>query len=297
MPQIVNPEFMVAANRGYSAAFRDALVGHTENTFEQITQQLPMDSEIIDLPALGSIRGLRKWTGDRQFQSLKATGYQMVSEIFEDSIEVPRKAIEDDRWRLWVDGPRALGRKTAEFPDQLVYQKLERGETEVGIDEVPFFSASHPIGNTGLTFSNLSGTNNPPWYLFDTSHIEKPMLLGNHGSPLFEDSDESLFQKDVYQYGVRVRKGVQFGVHHLAYKSKAALDATTFNAAYSTMMQYRDEHGESLGVIPRILMVPPVLRSAALALLETQYIGGNSNPNFGIVKLVINHRLTNSNVV
>jgi hypothetical protein len=62
------------------------------------------------------------------------------------------------------------------------------------------------------------------------------------------------------------------------------------------MMQYRDEHGESLGVIPRVLMIPPVLRAAGLAIVATQYIGGNSNPNFGIVKLVINHRLTNSNV-
>lgn len=295
MPQLVNPESLVAANRGYSAVFRDALVGHTENTFEEITQQLPMESEIIDLPALGSIRGLRKWAGDRQFQALKATGYQMISEIFEDSIEVPRKAMEDDTWNLWTDGARALGRKTAEFPDQLVYQKLELGETGVGIDKVAFFSASHPVGNS--VFSNLSGTNNPPWYLFDTSHIEKPMLLGNHGVPIFEDSAEALFKKDMYQYGVRVRKGVQYGVPHLAYKSKAALDATAFNAAYATMMQYKDEFGESLGVIPRVLMVPPVLRAAALAIVSTQYIGGNSNPNFGIVKLVVNHRLTNSNVV
>lgn len=297
MPAIINPDKIRTWGRTYSAAFRDGLIGKTRNSFEPLTMRFRMTNGIVELPMVEDILGLRKWTGDRQFQQMKARGYQMVAETFEDSIEIGRKYVEDDNMGLFTRRFTGLGRKTQEWPDKQIFEKLEAGETDKGYDDVAFFSASHPENNS--TASNLSGAGNPAWYLFDCSHEEKPMIWGDYIDPEFVANDkpdsECVFLKDVYQYGVRARAGVQFGLWQLAYKSKATLDATNLDAAVTTMMQRKNDKGESLGVMPTHLFVPASLRSKGRDIINVEKLAsGADNPNYKSLELVVCHRLSNT---
>ena len=297
MPAIINPDQIRTWGRSYSAAFKDGLQGKTKNSYEALTMRFPMSTGVVELPMVEDILGLRKWTGDRQFQEMKARGYQMVADVFEDSIQIGRKFVEDDNMGLFTKRFEALGRKVTEWPDAQVWAKIEAGETDKGYDGTAYFSASH--AENGTTAANLSGSGSPAWYLFDCSQVEKPMLWGDYIAPEFVANDkpdsESVFLKDMYQYGVRARAGVQYGLWQMAYKSKATLDATAFDAAVTAMMQRKNDKGETLGITPTHLVVSTSNRAAGRGIVNVEKLAsGADNPNYKSVELIVCSRLSNT---
>ena len=94
--------------------------------------------------------------------------------------------------------------------------------------------------------------------------------------------------RDEYRYGIRYRCNAGYGFWQLAYKSKAALDETNFNAAMAAMLATAADGGRPLGVRPTHLVVPPSLRADALALIEAK-LGdqGKSNPNYKAVTVLV----------
>lgn len=296
-PIIYNADSLRTMQRTFSASFMDGLQGKTKNTYEPFVQRVQMSTKTVELPMLEEISGLREWIGDRQFDTFKARGYSMTAKKFERSLEISREDVEDDNLGLHVGRFSALGGKVQMWPDQEVWKLVEAGETELGYDGVAFFSASHP--ENGGTASNLSGAGNPPWYLFDASQGVKPIIWGERTAPEFvskqSPSDESVFLRDTLQYGVRVRGVAKPGLWQLAYKSKAALDATAFDAAVTSMMQRKNDVGESLGVTPTHLVVPASLRVAARTIVNTEKLAsGADNPNYKSIEVVVCHRLSNT---
>lgn len=79
-----------------------------------------------------------------------------------------------------------------------------------------------------------------------------------------------------------------FGLWQLAYGSKQALTDVNYAAARAAMMSFKGDGGRILGVNPTVLVVPPALEAAALALLNTEYgTGGISNPWKDTAELIV----------
>jgi phage major head subunit gpT-like protein len=76
-------------------------------------------------------------------------------------------------------------------------------------------------------------------------------------------------------------------------KATASLDdAGAFDTAFAAMMAYKAENGVRLNIRPTHLVVPPQLRSTAMTIVGNQFLAnGASNPNYGVVELVVEPRL------
>jgi phage major head subunit gpT-like protein len=296
-PIIINQDVLQTMKRSYSAAFKNGLIGRVRNSYEPFVTKVPMASKVVEIPMLLDLTGLREWVGERIVDNFEARGFTMTAKKYEKTVGIDREHVEDDGYMLFSGRFESLGRKVQEFPDQLVWALIEAGETGLCYDDKAFFATDHP--ENGTTAANLSGSGSPAWYLFDASQVERPIILGDRTAPEFvayeDPSDASVFDSDKYKYGVRVRKGTQYGMWQCAYKSKATLDATNFDAAVTTMMQRKNDKGESLGIAPTHLVVPASLRAAARGIINVEKLaGGADNPNYKSVDLVICHRLANA---
>jgi phage major head subunit gpT-like protein len=81
----------------------------------------------------------------------------------------------------------------------------------------------------------------------------------------------------------------------------ASLTAATYETARETMMCYTGEDGESLGVTPNLLVVPPQLEASARTILNAEFTvgieaggtGGNTNVFRGSAELLVVPELCN----
>lgn len=75
----------------------------------------------------------------------------------------------------------------------------------------------------------------------------------------------------------------------MAYCSKAALSAANYEAAKLAMRKFNADGGRPLGIRPNVIVVNSDNEAAARALFETMMIGGgNSNPNYKDVEIIVN---------
>ena len=81
--------------------------------------------------------------------------------------------------------------------------------------------------------------------------------------------------RDEYRYGVDARVNAGFGFWQFAYCSKAPLTVENYEAARAAMMDFKSDGGRPLGVVPGMLLVPPVLEGKARSLLVKDASGGN----------------------
>lgn len=74
-----------------------------------------------------------------------------------------------------------------------------------------------------------------------------------------------------------------------------ALALASYGAARTAMMNFKDEDGRPLNLIPDTLEVPPALEAMGTLLLTADKLGDDSpNPYKGTAKLLVNPRLTSS---
>lgn len=289
--------------RTFSAAFNRGLLSAPPSTMEQFATAIPMSTQIVELGMIKQIPGLREWIGDRVFHRLAAHGYSMRAITYEDSVSVPREQIQDDNLGLFTSSMEQLAVNAQVHSDQLLSALLRNGAeaTSLAYDGQPFFSTTHPenIDGTSTNVSNYTSGAGPAWYLLDASRPLRPLILGNRTAPEFVAQDESdsdsIFYRNSADYGVCVRKGVQYGLWQLAYRHEGTLDATNLAAAMEAMMQRRSDSGENLGVMPTHLVVPTTRWAEARALVDAALVnGGDTNIWANVVKIVVNPRLPNT---
>jgi phage major head subunit gpT-like protein len=228
---------------------------------------------------LGQFPSMREWLGDRVVKGLAAQHYTIINRRFESTIGVPRTSIEDDRYGAFAPVLREMGRSAAEHPDQMLLELLAAGFTTPCYDGQPFFDTDHPVGENGGDYpvrsvSNSGGGSGDPWFLLDLNRPIKP-LIWQERTPytlqsLTEDSDEHVFMRDEYIYGVRARANAGYGLWQLAFGSKQTLDKGAYAAARVAMRSLRGDNGRPLGVRPTHLVVPPSLEEAALEILNAE---------------------------
>lgn len=294
---IITPALLASLRTGYSKEFQDALIS-TPTDWEKLATRVPSSSTSNTYGWLNQYPALREWVGARVVKDMAASAYQVQNKLYEGTVGVARTDIEDDNVGVYTPLFAEMGRAAKAHADQLVFALLAAGESTLCYDGQNFFDTDHPVypnadgTGTAAQVSNLQAGTDPAWYLLDASRALKPLIFQERTTPELEamtaSNDEGVFTTDTYRYGIRYRCNAGFGFWQLAYKSKAALNATNFNAAMAAMMQVKADGGRPMGVKPTHLVVPPALRAQALSLIEAQLIGGGeSNPNYRAVEVVV----------
>lgn len=102
---------------------------------------------------LGTVPPMREFIDERQPSGLAAYTVSIEDKVFESSLAVDRRAIEDDQLDLIRLRIRDLAMRVTAHRHQIVVNALANGFAGTGYDGQTFFSASHPTV-AGGTYSN-----------------------------------------------------------------------------------------------------------------------------------------------
>lgn len=278
MPQVINETLLSNLFTAHKASFRNGFQGVTPQ-WAEIATQVPSSAATETYSWLNAWPRIREWIGDRQVKQLSGESYKISNRDFESTVAVPRNAIEDDQVGLYSPMFQELGRATAAFPDELIFPLLPAGATTKCYDGQYFFDTDHPVA--GGVKSNHGGGGGTAWYLLDTTRALKPLIYQTRRSfdlvALDKPTDQNVFNRKEFVYGVDGRANAGYGFWQMAYMSKQTLDATAYEAARAAMMGLTDDEGKPLGIKPNRLVVPGSLEGAARRLLKRSQVAGSDN--------------------
>ena len=291
---------------GYQSIFQQGL-DMAEPQYQKVASVIQSNTSSNTYGWLGQWPAFREWIGDRAIENMKMHGYEIYNRQFESTIGVKRTDIEDDNLGIYKPIIQEMGRATAVFPDQLVFDLLKGGFDHACYDAYPFFSVEHPIHqhadgqddqglgepcSNALIDEDYAGQ---PWYVLDTTRAIKPIIYQLRKAPKFvamnREEDESVFMRGDYRYGVDMRSNVGYGFWQMAFGAKAELNLEHLWLAITRMRSVTADGGRPLGIKPNLLVVPPALEKQALQLLKRElFVDGAhavSNELKGRLELVV----------
>jgi phage major head subunit gpT-like protein len=293
---IINHSSLATLRRVYNAAFKNGFSRVTPD-WTQIATRIPSGSESNIYAFLGQFPRLREWLGDRQVKDLAAHAYTVTNKPFEATVGVDRDAIEDDTYGVYSTLMEEMGYSAALHPDEIIFAALAAGITDLCYDGQAFFDTDHPTydGNTASNYDSTGSGN--LWFLLDTRHPLKPMILQNRKEYAFQaltnPTDENVFMRKKFLYGVDGRSAPAYGLWQFAYASNDTLNSTNFDTYVTNMMNLKSDEEKPLGARPNLLVCGPSNRAAARNLIEVQFLaGGANNPNYKEVDVLVSPHLT-----
>ncbi len=102
---------------------------------------------------LGATPPLREFVDERRPGGLNANTMTLEDKVFESSIAVERRAVEDDQLDLIRLRVREMASRVEAHRHQMLVQALIDGFTSTSYDGVSFFNTAHPIPG-GVTYGN-----------------------------------------------------------------------------------------------------------------------------------------------
>lgn len=160
---LINPDKAQAIFYAFDMSFKDGL--QTVNPlWQEVAMRRTSGTAEQRYIWVANVNGFRPWVPgtNRVFNNLNGRVYVLGNNHYENSVEVPGDAINDDQSGMYQDSMRLLGVNAGQQPDQLVWTVVEAGlTTGQGYDGVPFFYNAHPVSlsNPALgTYSNLYNT-------------------------------------------------------------------------------------------------------------------------------------------
>ncbi|MBB4819243.1 phage major head subunit gpT-like protein [Pseudomonas alcaligenes] len=279
---------------GYHAAFQNAFAG-VQPDFNDFVMTVPSKSSVEQYGWLGNSTAFREWLGDRVIQNLAVHDYSIKNLPFENTVGVPREAIEDDSYGLFGPLMGQLGQDAANHPGELVYALLKAGFTKTCYDGQYFFDTDHPVTNKAgveTSKSNFQGGSGKPWFLLDKSRVLKALILQKRKDYNFvtmaSETDENVFMRKEFVYGVDARLNVGYGLWQLAFASKEDIDGNSFNDAFAQMSSMTGDRDKILGVRPGLLLCGPSQRAQALEVVKAAVsANGATNINRDAVDVLV----------
>jgi len=284
-----------ALYRAFNASYQKGFSG-TGPMWNKVATLVPSSTSQEDYGWLGDIPSMREWIGDRLINSLKDHGYSIKNRKFELTQGVDRTKVEDDQYGIYSTLFELMGDSAAKHPDELIFALLALGFSTKCYDGQYFFDTDHPVLNADgstTSVSNMQTGAGNPWFVLDTSRPLKPLIYQQRKKAKFtalqSETDQNVFLRDEYIYGIDCRDNAGFGFWQMAYGSKGTLDDTNFEAACAAMGAItKDKSDQPLAIKPTLLVVGSSNQAAGKKLIEAQLInGGDSNTNYKAVDLLI----------
>jgi len=261
--------------------------------YEQIASIVRSGSRQTTYPWLGRTTHFREWLGDRVVQALEAHTYTIANRNFEDTIGIDRNDVEDDTYGVYEPVIEQLGWDTKVHPDMLLFQMIKNAvmtpSSVAGYDGQPFFSETHPVGPMGVAssdsmVSNINSTGTGPyWYLIDASRPIRPFIFQLRReyavTRMNTLTDEAVFNRREFRYGVDGRANTGVGLWQLCYASNTDLsNPANYGAARAAMRSVKTDGGIPFGALSSrkgiYLLVPPALEEVARQLLNSEFMVG-----------------------
>lgn len=281
---LLNATTLALLTQAVNATF---MTGVSKKTapWELIAQRIPSATGENIYPYIKSIGTIRKWVGDRVIQNLAKGEFRLGNEDYEQTEGIPRNAIMDDQYGVYMPRYEQMGRNVANFPAQKLYELLKTGFTALGPDGQFFFDTDHPVGKPGAeaSVSNFMGGAGEGWYIVDASQVVKPLIYQPRSEfnlvTLFNPDDPNVFFQKQFIYGVDGRSGFGFGPFwQLIFASKQTLDAAAVKATLTAMASQKDDDGTPLGVKGTHIIVSPTLAETARDIFAKEFLAnGETN--------------------
>ncbi len=280
----VTPQTLIDLSKGFQRLF-DGALSMAPSQWNHVAMEVMSMSSEEAYGWMNLIPGMREWIGDRVIHNLSASDYSIKNKDYELTIGVQKNDIEDDRLGIYNPLFTEMGRSTGEHVDKMVYSLLRKGFETKCYDGQYFFDTDHPVINGNGdedSVSNSQGGSGTAWYLIDDSRALKPIVYQNRKAADFvaldKPEDANVFHKKEFIYGTHARRNVGFALWQLSYASKETLNTESFEAAKAAMESQKGDHGRTLGIMPKKLIVPPTLEGKARRLIKAETIdGGNTN--------------------
>lgn len=288
---IINKSNLDMLYTGFKSSFQDTFNGlRTNAQWNRIATEIKSNSDREAYVSIGQFPVLREWLGDRHISNLKQYDYTIKNKKYESTIAIPKTDIDDDNYSVYRPLFSEMAYAASSNDDYLIFNLLKAGFTNTCYDGQAFFSASHPVGSS--TQSNTGGGSSTQWYLLCTNRSLKPLILQRREDYQLQymnsPTDENVFMRDEFRYGIRARLNVGYGLWQLAFGSKVTLDATGYAAGRTAMQGITSDDGRPLGIVPDLLVVPPALESAARTLLlAPTAASGASNVWYNSAQLLV----------
>jgi phage major head subunit gpT-like protein len=273
---LINAAALAAVTTGFRTTFNNAFNG-VEPTYLRVATEVPSSNAAEQYAWLGSFPIFREWLGDRLVQNLALSDYTLKNRTFEYTVGVKRETIEDDSYGVFSPMIAQLGQASRRHPDYLVYSLLKAGFSSLCYDGQYFFDSDHvgyDAAGAETSVSNVQTGAGASWFLLCTRNVVKPLIFQKRRDYKFTPkdnlSDENVFSKNEFIYGVDARVNAGFGLWQFAFGSKGTLDATNYDAARAAMGGFRGKGGQPLGVKGDLLVVPPSLEGAGRRLLTAE---------------------------
>lgn len=280
---IITSQSLVSLRTGFKTAFNNAF-NAAASYWEKVAMLVPSLTAVETYAWLGDLSDLREWIGDRVINNVKESGYTLKNISFEKTIGVKRDSIEDDQIGLYNNRFALLGHSARTHPDKLIFKLLKNGFAGTCYDGQYFFDTDHPVLVDGAaqSVSNFADGANTPWYLLCTTMPVKPLIFQKRKDYTFvsmdRETDENVFKRGEYLYGVDARVNAGYGLWQLAFGSKLDLTAENYAAARAAMMAFKADNGDPLGIVPNQLVVPPSLEGKANKVVKNALAdGGGTN--------------------
>jgi len=182
----VNHAAMSVFFEDLAVRFTDAFNAARPNTLvgRGAAMEVPSMGEQMVHGWLNQIAGVREWLGDRQVRNIQSDKLTIVNRKFEETREMERTEIEDDKMGLYAPLAAIIGRNAAQFQDELICEALFRGTTDTWADDVAIFSnagrtyGSNTIDNYATDEFDEAGT------AFNTAVEKQASYLGHDNKPL-----------------------------------------------------------------------------------------------------------------
>ena len=293
---IINSANLNALRVGFSTAFKKGL-GQTSSQYAIVSTTVPASTREQRYGWLGKIPNVREWIGARVVQNISESDYSIREKKWELTIGVERDDIETDNLGIYAPLFEEMGNSTGAKWDQLVFALLAAGFTTNCYDGQFFFDTDHPVLDADGNLVSVANTdavagNGPAWFLIDNSRALKPIILQKRKDFNFvskdKETDDNVFGLNEYVYGADARANVGFGFWQFAWGSKAALTPESYGAARAAMSGMKGDYGRPLGIRPSLLVVPPQLESAALKIVNNEFLAnGATNEWKGTAKVEV----------
>lgn len=292
---MINTAKLKAATTGFKATFNKSLRS-TVSSWAGVAMKVVSTTFEEEYGWLKETPGIREWLGDRVISTLEAEGYKIRNRDFEKTIGVDRNIVKDERYGLMSNRFEQLGHDAGEFPDELVFDAVRNAFTRTCFDGQYFFDTDHPLiaaDGSQTTYANTDGgAASDMWMMIDDSRPIMPFVLQEREAFSFtaldDPTDENVFLKRQFIYGIDGRYGGGYGFPQLAWGSKQPLTVANFEVGLTAMGSFRGDHGKRLNLRPRKLWVPPRLEGAGRDILKVaNNAAGATNKWQGVMELEV----------
>lgn len=293
---IINSANLASLRTGYSTAMQRGQTSTAKPQASRITSRVTSSQKEQKYGWLGKLPDVREWIGDRVVQNISESDYAIKEKKWELTVGVDKDDIETDNLGHYALLFEQIGESTISKPERLVWELLLAGFTTECYDGQNFFDTDHPVldqDGEAQSVANTDGGAGTPWFLLDVSRVIKPIILQvrrDFGTLVSKDkeTDDNVFDRNEYVYGVEARMNVGYGFWQQAWGSKQALNAASYAAARAALSSMKGDYGRPLGIRPNLLVVPPSLESAGLKLLNSENAaGGETNEWKGTAELLV----------